>query len=310
MQSLRNAGYLATALLLAQTPLVAAKAACERLALEAKQDFASGNLRRLRGLFEAASADIGCSAHQRAEIGRLTALSHLSALAGLSDREAEALLTGALSYGRPWQVLAELGVMRHDARDYRAAVRLFDEALATLDGSRTLQGDAARQIARLARQSRLAASAAEPYESLRYPRRDGGVAAFWEPGCFGPEPIPLPIAFAAGSGAMTGGGSAAADDLAAALRTEGNPPIRLTGHADTGEGADGERLGLLRADALRDLLTARGYTGTIEIASAGSTEPLRLLNPEAYDEDTTRRMNRRVDVAPIPSPEPSRACPR
>lgn len=72
--------------------------------------------------------------------------------------------------------------------------------------------------------------------------------------------------------------------------------IRLTGHTDSvGSGAANRRLGLKRAEQIRDILIERGAPEKqVEVASKGESEPIASNRTDAG-----RKKNRRVELEPI-----------
>jgi outer membrane protein OmpA-like peptidoglycan-associated protein len=210
-------------------------------------------------------------------------------------------LAEALTYGRPWQVLATLGDLAADRKDWRAAATNYQGALVEIaDANRTPARPSADLVLALKRKAEQAGLLAPDYVST--PRgRDGeneGLAASSIRG-ISITSVAMPVEFITAKTDFTDKGLKAAEDMASFLKNENPQPVRLTliGHADPrGAAALNQDLSRRRAAALGAFLTSRGISSTIRVEGRGSSEPFTPDQESKYSQDELYQLDRRVEL--------------
>lgn len=281
---------------------VSAHSGCQTLAEETRMAVAAGDLKVLRRLHGDAGQETSCDSGFRAALGRAVALGLAREAQRQIDNAAppriiEALLVEALSYGRPWSLLALWGDRYRLRRDYVAAATFYRDALlalgAELPPGATPPPETAERLAGLARETRLLAGVSYRPPSLRCGgtgHDEARIAALTE--CRGR--MPLPIQFERDKVTFTAAGQQVAEELRETLAELGDPPIRIIGHTDQfGVPELNRTLSQRRAEAVRRFLITRGYEATIVVEGKGADMPLRLIG--SYSKSEINSLNRRVE---------------
>jgi OOP family OmpA-OmpF porin len=283
---------------------VAATPDCAAIYAQAKQAKQAGALDQLRGLYQDAMAAPSCSTAARRRLGQSIATS-FSRAADAALREGktldavEALLQESLTYGRRWEVLARLGDLAADRKQYAEAARRYQESLQVIDDAElTPRAPDTAIIEDVFHKAEQFALLSDDYVAA--PKTRGG-----QPTGLGAaqirglviKKVDLPITFEYDSNEFDGKGAAAAEGLWQSLQAEGMPPVTLVGHTDPRGAEDyNMALSLRRAEAVRSFLTAQGYAGAIEVEGLGESRPFQVDDPSRYSEDEVFRMLRRVEV--------------
>ena len=281
-----------------------ARADCLQVARALRAALSTNDLEGARRHYDAAWREPACDDAFRARAGRAVSLLHARTAqdrmaAGASLASQRAVLERGLVYGRTWPLLAMLGDLAHDGRDYDRAAALYQEALAAIDDTvKTPKPPPAAEIERIfgtAARSRLLA---EDYRASPTTRSGapGGLAAARIRG-FTVERVPVPITFRTGSAAFTEKGLRAAADMADFLKTQNPPRIAIAGHTDP-RGGESYNLDLSRkrAEAVAAYLLERGFEGRIEVVAKGESERFPLADPGAYSQSERWQLDRRVEL--------------
>ncbi len=287
-------------LLLGMTLASTTRADCLTLYQQAK----TADLPTLEALYRHAEAATDCDDIFRTKLGERVGKAHLRQLhAQLQQNpkmDAIPKLNHILSFGRLWQALAMRGDAYHDQRDDYRATLDYQEALEIIaDPDITPKPPAPQIIGKIfkkAERSRLLADRYPPAPVNRSTGKPGGLAALGTRG-FIHEKVAIPITFNYDSTTFDAKGQAAANDLLDYLTQQGQHDITLIGHTDS-RGADAYNLALSRrrAEAVKQLLVARGYSGTIRTDGRGESEPLAVDDPGQYSAEERHRLNRRVEL--------------
>jgi outer membrane protein OmpA-like peptidoglycan-associated protein len=250
----------------------------------------------LEAIIHAAILNSGCSGIELARLGRTAAetLYERSTKKRMSTAERTALLSRALTLGRPWQVLAATADTAMDAKLYDVAAEHYQEALDDIrnETANPIAPDPV-VIASLIKKAEAASLLASTYVA-RVDRGGGpgGLACQTVRG-FTVQRTALPVEFdykepgfkKTGTEALTAKGRAAAEDLNVFLTKQGSPPINLIGHTDPIAGDDyNQALSERRAEAVKAFLLAKGYTGSIRTSGKGRSQPFVADDPGSYTE--------------------------
>lgn len=218
---------------------------------------------------------------------------------GEQQTKIQALLEASLDYQKNWRVLAQLGDMAADYGDYGRAAVLYQQSLdqiAIEESTPTAPPPhVIEKVFLRAQEARLLAEdvVVTPVTRSGAP---GGLGHRNLRG-FTVEKVAVPIRFRFDETVFTEAGQAAAMDMLAMLRREGEPAVTLIGHTDPiGDAGYNMDLSQRRAAAVRDFLRANGYRGAIRIAGRGESEPLRLDDPTRYNTEQVHQMYRRVEL--------------
>jgi outer membrane protein OmpA-like peptidoglycan-associated protein len=264
----------------------------------------AADLEAARDLYDQAWSEPSCDGAFRQQIGRKAALLHVQAAQRRIDaRESlatqEPLLRRGLAIGRPWQLLAMLGDLHHERKDFAEAASLYQEALTTIGDPRlTEMAPAVPTIARIHRraaQNRLLAADYRPVPVHR-DGSPGGLAQASIRG-FEPEAVPIPITFRFDSTEFTAKGRKAAEDMAGYLNRAGDRRIAIVGHTDE-RGSESYNRGLSerRAAAVATFLRQNGFAGEIAAIGKGKSEPFQPDDPGRYTQEERWQMDRRVEL--------------
>lgn len=218
---------------------------------------------------------------------------------GASADRQEAALRRVLEVLPLWQAHAALGDLATGRGDPAEATRQYQSALDSIASPSLTPTEpplgVIEGLFRRAQTSRLLASDYVP--TSRGTRGEPAGLAATAIRSFGVTQVALPIQFRFDSTEFTSTGLAAADDLAAYLRAQGDGPVTLIGHADpTGAAEYNRGLSLRRAEAVRDHLRARGLAGPITVEGRGHDEPFEPASAATLDRDQLHQLHRRVEL--------------
>ncbi|CAK0774157.1 OmpA-like domain-containing protein [uncultured Gammaproteobacteria bacterium] len=269
-------------------------------ALEAQQ---VDNGPELRALFERAAADPGCDAAFRIWLGKAVARVtekrvYQAVQTGQSIEPFADELERALRYAKSWRILAWLGDIARDRKNYSDAGTRYQDSLAAINDEAATPSAPPRevieQIFRRAEQARLLSASYIPAPRTRGVPQGLGAASVRG---FVPQRVAVPIEFGYDSTDFTDKGALAVADLLGLLRQQNMPSITLIGHTDPAGSDDyNMKLSLNRAQAVREYLLANGYSGPIAVEGRGKREPLAVDDQARYSSNELHKMYRRVEL--------------
>jgi OmpA-OmpF porin, OOP family len=272
---------------------------CTELRPLAKQVLDVGDVQAAKQIYEQVHSV--CDAVYVDAYGRQIAkLLFAEAVAG--DKTDEALLSEALRYGRPWQLLATLGDIDAGRKDWVLATRHYQEAVTEInDVQRTPQkpdDDLIKTVFKKAETARLLAS--QYVETTRGVGGENEGLALFDVRGISFNRMAVPVQFQFGKAEMTETGVQAAKDMAEYLKNDKTLTergIRLVGHTDP-VGGDAYNLTLSqnRAKALAVFLQANGVAIPIQTDGKGKLEPYQPDQASKYTQDEQYRMDRRVEL--------------
>jgi OmpA-OmpF porin, OOP family len=213
-----------------------------------------------------------------------------------------AVLEAALGYGNAWNVwdiYASIGDLKRrlpsagGAPDYAAVSLAYDAAVRAVDLAPPAARPPAAEIERLVR----LAYQHEALSPTPVPRR----ALFTRTARqINVEHTPVPLQFVYDKDQLTAAGHAQAENLLQLLKEQGMPPVHLVGHTDpVGSDEYNDKLSVLRAVAIRKVLTAGGYPAdriTAEGRGKRDIEKLRIVDRGSFTIDEIHQMLRRVEL--------------
>ena len=281
-----------------------ARADCGDVARSLRTALAAHDLDAARSHYEAVEGEFGCGDAFRARAARAVANLHARVAqermaGGASLRSQRALLERGVGYARTWSLLAMLGGVAYDLRDYDGAARTYQEALMAInDEAETPEPPPRSDIEGIfarATQSRLLATRFSSAPTNRSGKADGLAAPGYRG--FVPERVAVPIRFHTASAELTDLGLRHAEELARMLLEERPERIVLSAHTDE-RGAEAYNLDLSRrrGEAVRRLLRERGVTQPVEVLAKGEGKPFRVDDPENHTQEQRWRMDRRVEL--------------
>lgn len=264
----------------------------------------NADLATLEILYQEAQTTTDCDDAFRAKLGERVGKAHLRQIQDQLQRDPSAKvaesLDQTLSYARLWQALAMRGDVHHDQKDFYRATLDYQEAL-DLIADRDVTPDPPAPavigaIFKKAERSRLLADRYPPTPTRRSTGEPGGLAAVGIRG-FGVEEVALPVTFHYDSTEFDTKGQAAVTDLLDFLSRKGSQDIILIGHTDV-RGTDAYNLALSqrRAEAVKQFLVSKNYSGAIHTEGRGKREPMTVDDPKAYSQDELYQLNRRVEL--------------
>jgi OmpA-OmpF porin, OOP family len=208
-------------------------------------------------------------------------------------------LEDVLRYGRIWQAAAWLGDIAYDAGKFADATLRYQEALSYIaDEQTTPTAPAETIIEHLFRRAELSRLAADTY--IPAPINRAGAPSGLGSGNirgFVPKKVAIPIEFEFGSARLTERGGVAVRDLLASLAVAKPSTVTLIGHTDPiGSEAANQTLSEQRARAVRAVLLAAGFSGSVMTEGRGETEPLQVDPPSPFSTQQYHQMLRRVEV--------------
>lgn len=281
-----------------------AAADCSGLQTQAGAAQRDGNLAGLKAVFDQVVVTPDCPESVRGQLGLAVARAtekrvYQAAQAGRPLAPFEAELSESLRYARLWRVLAWLGDIARDRKDYAGAAKSYQEALAVIQDEQATPTapppDVIEAIFKRAEQARLLA----PQYVAAPKTRAGGLSGLGARDIRGytPRSVSVPIEFVTGSVDFTPKGWQAAQELLSQVLADGPSRISLIGHTDPrGDSAYNVRLSLERAKAVGNFLRANGYDGDVWVEGKGESEPL-AVDPEAvYSVAELYQMQRRVEL--------------
>lgn len=254
--------------------------------------------------FEAIFDDAACTDAERAQAGRLTALSHVSLAvaaqkAGASLAEQRPLLEKSLEARRLWQAVAMLADLERKDKNYADAALLYEEALNRINDPRETprapSHSAIERIIRLTAETKLLAD-----RFVEHPlTRDGSIGGLASPLVrgFGVVSVPAPITFVVNTATFTADGKQAADETLRWLRQQKPPQITIVGHTDPrGEDAYNLDLSKQRAQAVADFLSEGRFRGRVAVVGKGESQRFEPVDPTAYSQEERWQLDRRVEI--------------
>lgn len=280
----------------------------------------SGDAPAIKRAVKAANDDKTCSGEARQDIARHGALALARLAETLPAAAQRGMLTAALELSRapPWQVLARLGRLAYDAKDYAMAQNMFEAALNDIEDVSVTpdppSAEAITKIHALAGQARLLAPRPRPSP----PGRSGGAGglALDNVRGVGVQRAPLPVSFVYDKAEFTAEGAEEAAFLYDFLMEQGAPPITLVGHTDP-KGPPGRedayncKLSWERVRAVEKYLKDKRYAGSIAVVGMGLRQPLKIIDADRHTPEEVHRMLRRVQFYKTGEKmETSHACPR
>ena len=282
----------------------AARAECREAAQALRAALAARDLDAARRHYDTVWRESTCDDGFRERAGRAVSLLHgriaqERMAAGASLASQRGLLERGLGHARTWPLLALLGDVAHEARDYDGASALYQEALAVIDDPvETPEPPPVSEIERIfhrAAQSRMLATDYRPAPRTRS-GAPGGLAATSIRG-FVVERVPVPITFHTATAEFTEKGWRAAADMAEYLEAQKPARITVVGHTDP-RGTEAYNLDLSRrrAEAVARFLRARGFEGRVEMVARGESERFAVDEPGDYTREQRWQMDRRVEL--------------
>ena len=182
-------------------------------------------------------------------------------------------LNRALAYERHWRTFNELGLMAWTEKDYDTAALHFQAAIGELAEGNPSHAAEVGEIAELYEMAAAAlALAKNPEIPVTRNGNPGGIFTTKIRG-FQVVEVPLPITFEFDSAEFDEEGARIAEALFAYVTAVRPAKISLTGHTDPrGEDDYNLSLSLVRAQAVRDFLSAKGIEQEIVIDGKGESE--------------------------------------
>ena len=280
-------------------PAHAAPSTCRALLEEALAASRVRDVGRAERAYERAQEpERACSAFMREVIGRAVAHTYYRrAFSDVSDPAVRArLLEVGLHYGRPWRVLAAMGDLYRDRKEWARAARFYQEALDDMrDRRRNPKAPPIATFRAIYKKAETALLMAQRLVAVTNKAGAlGGVLDYAPYKGWTPATVALPITFEYDSTRFTPEGEHAAKLLLKSLAGK-REPISLIGHTDPrGPAVYNQRLSERRAEAVRRWLSARGYGGPIRIEGRGESEPYEPDDPGRYSQEERWQMDRRV----------------
>lgn len=281
-----------------------ALADCAALQQRARDLQQAGDTGGLKAVYEQALLDSSCGNDTRGQLGRAVVRGIERAVvqgvpAGKPLASFEGELADSQRFAASWRVHAWLGDIARERKDYAKAAASYQESLTVIEDEvatpKAPEPAVIEQIFKQAEESRLLADRFVAPPTTRSGAPSGLASANLRG--FKPTKVAVPIEFTYDSTEFTPKGRAAADDLAATLRTQSPAAITLVGHTDSRGARDyNMTLSLNRANAVAAHLRRNGYAGTIQTIGLGPTEPMVLDDPTRYAAEQIHQINRRVEL--------------
>lgn len=192
----------------------------------------------------------------------------------VSPAEREAMLKRALGYERHWRTFNELGLLAWENDAYAEAAKNFQLALNELTEGDQSHEAASEEIATLYDYAWQSLALADEPADIPVTRSGvpGGIFTGKVRG-FEVVEVPVPITFKFDSTEFDEAGLHFAETLVEYIMLVEPSEISLTGHTDP-RGTDdyNDGLSLARAEAVAELLQARGFKGRIDVKGFGERE--------------------------------------
>ena len=281
-------------------------AGCRDVAHSLQEALQARDLDAARRSYEAVDREFECTDDYRARAKRKVSDLHARIAvermeSGESLRSQRALLRQGLGYARTWLVLALLGDVAYESRDYGRATEWYESALTVIrNEGETPSAPPVPTIERIhgrAQQSRLLARDFVPTPTNRSGRRDGLAAVSYRN--FKPERVAVPITFRTDSAELTEKGRNFARDMAVYLKEQRPGNITLSAHTDP-RGSEEYNLELSRrrGEAVKRFLRDQGVTQPIRVEAMGESRPfpLDLRDRERHTQAELWQMDRRVEL--------------
>ena len=277
---------------------------CTQVYAELQASGTGLKINQLKAYYRQSLAAGDCSDAFRKTIGRRVAVAIANAAeqavaAGRSLESQESRLTDSLKYHRLWQVLATLGDIAKRRQDFVTAADMYQQSLdAIADETATRKAPDERIIASIFKKAETSRLLADSYVAPTR-NRAGEPSGLGAPSVRGfvPSKVAIPITFEQGTAALAPEGKSATADLMRQLQAQGSPDITVVGHTDAGVGATArQRLSENRAAAVKRFLLEAGYSGSIDTAGRGASEPYAPDDPSGYTERQRHRMDLRVEL--------------
>lgn len=281
-------------------------ASCRDVVHSLREALRERDLEAARRSYEAVDRESECDDTYRARAKRKVADLHARIAvermaSGESLRSQRDLLMQGLDYARTWLVLALLGDVAYESRDYDRATEWYESSLTVIRSEgETPTAPPNPTIERIhgrAQQSRLLARDFVPTPTNRWGRRDGLAAISYRN--FKPERVAVPINFRTNSAELTEKGRYFARDMATYLDEQRPENITLFAHTDP-RGSEEYNLELSRrrGEAVKRFLQDQGVTQPIRVEAMGESRPF-LLDSRDRDRHTPEelwQMDRRVEL--------------
>lgn len=307
MRSFRNTGWClpvrSVPILVAGLLMAVPALACDAPRNTVDAAIQARDLDRAIEAVRQARLDPACSGAPARLLGRRVALLHLAIAnqrigAGTPRQQIEALLSSALAYGEPWQILAQLGDYAREARNFAAATVYYQRALN--DMADTSTGAVDPPVAQIERIRALAEQT-----NLIAPQTAAVVTRNHQPGGIDlpnvrnvvVKRVARPIQFNYDREDLTDQGQQQAQLMFQILRDQQFPAIRLIGHTDMAGSDDyNQKLSDRRAQYLKRYLIQMGYeAGKISTEGRGKSDPLHIRDRDDYTPEQIAQMLRRVE---------------
>jgi len=207
-------------------------------------------------------------------------------------------------FGSHWRVSYLLGEILRRQKQVLPAFRAYQEALGLVDDTELTPAEPEHAMIALLRDrlDELAVVVAQMSDSprdIKIPVTRSGQAisqySFSTRGYKRKKTL-VPIQFVYDRDIMTKAGRQSFEDVLKALEKQGSPSIRVIGHTDpVGSEAYNRDLSLKRAEAVRTALVGRNYSGAIDTAGMGESQPFRFDDPSLYSKEVRNQAHRRVE---------------
>ncbi len=273
---------------------------CQRFGKEIADAVRTGEAEVAAAVYGRAEKGGVCSGDALALLGRRVAkLWFKAAWRAENAPRRQAMLEKALSFGRPWQVLASLGDMAMARKDYVAATAYYQQALDDINDDvfnpRPPRREVIAAIVKKASESRLLAPRYVAVTTDRSGQPGGLARVKWRG--FSSRQIPVPVQFEYRKARLNAEGIRAVRDMLAYLTAQKSPPITLVGHTDErGSRRFNLALSKKRARAVADWLKKAGYRGRIKVIGKGESEPYQPDDPGRYSQEERWQLDRRVEL--------------
>lgn len=281
-------------------------AGCRDVTHSLQEALQARDLDAARRSYEAVDRESECADAYRARAKRKVSDLHAwiaveRMKSGESLRSQRALLRQGLDYARTWLVLALLGDVAYESRDYGRATEWYESALTVIRNEGETPSappvPTTERIHGRAQQSRLLARDFVPTPTNRWGRRDGLAAVSYRN--FKPERVAVPITFRTDSAELTEKGRRFARDMAVYLKEQRLGNITLSAHTDQ-RGSEEYNLELSRrrGEAVKRFLRDQGVTQPIRVEAMGESRPFPLdrRDRERHTPEDLWQMDRRVEL--------------
>lgn len=257
----------------------------------------AGNLNLSRTLFDRVAIDPTCDDAFRLWMGEGVARQLSREAHTESDVQAkETLLTESLSYGAHWRTYVALATLARDRADHTREASLLQQAINQMNDGPEHHTVSAKEVEDvMSRTSAAFALSDEPVDLTR--TRSGNIGGLFASSIrgFTVSEVDLPITFEFDSDVMTTEGENLASKLLTALLADSPSQITIEGHTDPqGDAQYNLSLSERRANAIKNMLIAGGYSGDIRIEARGESDVPPPPPPHAEGSEQHHKLARRV----------------